>query len=132
MSSLVRLGPGKSGGPLGIGSEGIESAILTEYMRSIQLKAGNITRIGGQHDGEIIEGEVPANSRVYMTPSVPLRPRKYEIIISYNPELLKYGSVSCPALIGPNKGADIILHFHAAKKVDLSTFDYIFELSMID
>jgi hypothetical protein len=132
MSSLVRLGPGKSGGPMGISSHGLDHTILTTQMRSLRFKAGNITRIGGQHDGEVVEGEVPANARVHMTPITPLNPRRYEMIISYNPELLKYGSVCCPPMIGPGRGDEVILHFHAAKKIDLSKFDYIFELSMID
>ena len=133
MSSFVRLGPGKSGGPLGIKSEGLEHTILTPNMRSIRFKAGDIIRVGGQLDGNLVEdGEVPANARVIVKPATKLSPRKYETVISFNPAILKHGSVSCPAIVGPDRGEEIFLHFHAARKTDLNEFDYIFELFMID
>ena len=77
MSSLVRLGPGKSGGPLGITSHGIDHTILTPTMRSLRFKVGAVERVGGQHDGEIIGTEVPANARVVISPPTELNPRRF-------------------------------------------------------
>lgn len=133
MSSFVRLGPGKSGGPLGITSHGLGHTILTPYMRSVKFKAGEIVRIGGQNDGEIItDGEVAANSRVIINLPTPVNPRKYETLITFNPELLKSGMVSCPHIAGPGEGEKIYLAFQAAKKINVSELDYIFELYMLD
>ena len=50
MAAIVRLGPGKSGGPLGIPSDGLEHTILTPNMLALRFKAGKIERIGGQND----------------------------------------------------------------------------------
>jgi len=133
MGSIVRLGPGKSGGPLGITSHGLDHTILTPQMRSLKFKSGDIVRVGGPNDGALItDGEVPANARVTIHLSTPVNPRRYEVLIGYNPELLKSGSVSCPNIIGPGRGDEIALHFHAGKKVNIRELDYIFELFMID
>ena len=133
VSSFVRLGPGKSGGPLGITSHGLGHTILTPYMRSVKFKAGKITRIGGQNDGELIEdGEIPANCKVIIELPTPINPRKYETLITFNPELLKSGMVSCPHVAGPGEGAKIFLAFQAAKKTVVSELEYVFELYMID
>lgn len=133
MSSLVRLGPGKSGGPLGITSHGVDHTMLTPDMRSVRFKAGHILRVGGQQDGSIIEdGEVPANSRCLIYLPTPLAPRKYEVILSYNPELLKYGTVSAPPMVSWREAQEMFIGFHAGKKVNLHEFDYIFDLYMVD
>lgn len=132
MASLVRLGPGKSGGPLGITSHGIEHTILTPSMRAIRFKAGTITRIGGKHDGEQVEdGVVEANQTVLIELPTPLSPRRYELMVSYNPELLRHGTVSCPPILEPGKN-DIFVQIRCVKKTDLTEFDYIFELRLID
>jgi hypothetical protein len=102
-------------------------------MRSVKFKAGEIVRIGGQNDGEIItDGEVAANSRVIINLPTPVNPRKYETLITFNPELLKSGMVSCPHIAGPGEGEKIYLAFQAAKKINVSELDYIFELYMLD
>ena len=132
MASLVRLGPGKSGGPLGITSHGADHTILTATMRSIRFKHGEIVRIGGKHDGESIEdGIIEANQTVIIYPVTKLQPRRYEILTSYNPDLLKNGIVSVPAIQEPGT-RDLFLQFRSLKKTDLNEFDYIFEFRLID
>ena len=133
MASVVRLGPGKSGGPLGITSEGIDHTILTPMMRALRFRAGDVIRLGGQQDGTIIEDkEVNANQAVIVKMPTPLLPRRYEVSLSFNPALLLHGTVSMPSMVEPTQGQDIFLQFKALKKVNLNDFDYIFELRMID
>lgn len=134
MNSIIKLGPGKSGGPLGIPSEGNDLAKLSTQMRSMRFPAGAIERLsgGGKEGTEEVGTEIAANVKCLINMPVKLNPRKYEIIISYNPELLRYGAVSCPSMLIPEDGADIFLGFQAYKKIDLAQLDYVFELFMID
>lgn len=133
MAAIVRLGPGKSGGPLGIPSEGLDHTILTPNMLALRFKHGTVTRLGGKQDGETItDGIIEANQTVLIEMPVMLRPRKYEVITSYNPNLLKHGIVSCPAVQSASDVEIVFLQFRALKKTDITELDYIFELRMID
>lgn len=133
MAAIVRLGPGKSGGPLGIPTEGLEHTILTPNMLALRFKQGKVTRLGGKQDGEeIADGIIEANQTVIVEMPVPLKPRKYEVITSYNPKLLYHGIVSCPAVQAAGDINVIFLQFRALKKTDINDFAYIFELRMVD
>ena len=130
MPAILKLGPHKSGGPMGITSEGAEHTIMSPSLRSIMFKAGPVILI---KDNTVIEsGEVEANQRVLITLPTDLFPRKYDILISYNPKLLEYGSVSCPPIVSADDKTEILLHFHAGKKTNLNDLEYVFNLYMID
>lgn len=130
----MRLGPGKSAGPLGVPGEQVEHTIMGPQMNSVRFKAGDIVKIGGQHDGELsVDGEIPANSRCLIYLPVSLRPRKYVIATSFNPQLMKVGLVSVPPLLHSSSVNELCLSFQSFKKINLKEdFEYIFELFMID
>ena len=46
MSSLVKLGPGKAGGPLGVTGDGAEHVIITNNLRGLRFKAGDVIKVG--------------------------------------------------------------------------------------
>ncbi len=128
-NALIKLGPGLSGGPLGLGKEAIPVAKLSPDMLSIRLPHGEVTILSGTKAGAAnADGVVEANQRVLIKPYPESKARTYQIIVSYNPKLLEYGSVSVPTVLHPQMSAEICMHFHAAKKTDLNEFLYIFEL----
>ena len=130
-SSIVKLGPGTSGGYLGISAEGSEQVIMSEDLYSVKFRAGEIARIvPGKQD---IEGnQIPANSKVIISLPVKLNARKYNILTSFNPKLLEYGLVSCPPITPAKQCQGIQIALHNFKNIDLDDFDYIFELFMLD
>jgi len=132
MSALVRLGPSKSGGPLGIPAEGQDLVMLTPNMLSIRLPHGEVTLASGKEEGEVVGNEIQPNQKVLISLPFPIKPRKYTVMVSYNPELLEYAQVSGPVYYQPEDGHKVKLLVTAYKKIDLLTLSYIFELSMID
>lgn len=132
MSSVLKLGPGKTGGPLGIlGTDGSHIKYTVD-LRAVQLAAGNCVRVGGQNDGEVVEdGDLNPNARYLIYPVVTLNPSRYNLILGYNQELLKYGTISAPPMLrAGNK--DIFLSISVNKKFNIKDLDHVFELSMID
>lgn len=74
--------------------------------------------------------EVKLNQLVKLVPPVALKPRRYTVLVGFNPKLAEYGVVSNPVLFA--EGDEISLGFKASKNVDLSELDYIFTYYMID
>lgn len=128
-NALIKIGPGLNGGPLGLGAEAQNVAKLSPDMLGIRIPHGDVTRLTGAQAGTLIEdGVIEANQRVLIMPFPKSKARTYQIIVSYNPKLLEYGSVSVPPVLHPQMSGDICMHFHAAKKTNLNDFMYIFEL----
>jgi hypothetical protein len=130
MSAFIRLGPGTSGGPLGIPSEGAEYVRLTSNMQGVLMKAPDALCVGGKNDGTLTS-IIEANQTVIIRPPVLLQPRRFETIVSVNPELILNGTVSHPIVIQPGQGQDILIKFKATKKINLNDLDYIFSLHMV-
>lgn len=131
MSAIVKLGTGsRTGGPLGIPSNGAEFVSTTSDHMGIQMKAGRVVKL---KDGNTLsDGIINANQKVIVYPAVTLNPKRYTILVSYNPELLEYGEVNCPAVVNFKEVDSIKLRFTAAKKTELHELDYIFLLHMVD
>lgn len=128
-NALIKIGPGLNGGPLGLGSDAQKVAKLSPDMLSIRLPAGEVILVSGPSEGtHIADGEVQANQRVVIYPFPKSKARTYQVVVSYNPKLLHFGSVSVPSVLHPQMSGDICMHFHAAKKTNLNDFLYIFEL----
>lgn len=132
MSSIVKLGPGKSGGPLGVSLKDSEFIRYSTDLRSVLLHAGDCVRVGGVEDGKIAEeGELSANSRYLIYPVVQMNPSRYNLILGYNQELLKYGTVSAPPMLGAGN-RNVFISLQVSKKFNITDLDYVFELMMID
>lgn len=83
---------------------------------------------------EIMNGVINANQTVIVYPDVPVCPRKYHAIVSYNPDLAMAGAIITPvtAVVRPGEGNRIALIIRASKKIDLEEIGHIFELYLID
>lgn len=94
---------------------------------------GSIIQLTGPSAGEELEGtELERGQLVKLTPPEGLiNPTKYQIILSWHPQLAEYGTVQAPPMVPP--GAEYVsIVFRPHKKVDLEQFEYIFHLYMID
>lgn len=134
MSAIVKLGTASNtGGPLGITNAGKDSVLPTKDYMGVRLSDVTMVKIGGKdHGGVITDNIIEARQTVLIRPAVEMLPRKYQILVSYNPLLLKYGIVSCPPIIAPSEVNNLSLQFTALKKIDLSDLEYFYELYMID
>lgn len=75
-------------------------------------------------------GCVKLNQTVKLIPPVALKPRRYTVILGFNPKLAAYGTVSNPGIFA--EGDEICMYFKANKNVDLKELDYVFTYYMID
>lgn len=73
---------------------------------------------------------IKLNQLVKLVPPVPLKPKRYTVIVGFNPRLCDYGVVSNPVIFSEND--EISLGFKASKNIDLKELDYIFTYYMID
>lgn len=129
--SIYKLGPGLAGGPLGFGAEAIPFATLAPDMNSIRFPAGKIVLLSGASAGtEITDGIVEANQKVFISPPRPSKARQYTIGTSYNPELLKYGTVSCVPLLHPKLCTELGIQLSTFRKVNLNELTYVMEFYM--
>jgi hypothetical protein len=74
--------------------------------------------------------EIKLNQTVKLIPPTKLNPRRYTVIIGYNPKLAESGQVSNPVIFA--EGDDISITFKASRNVDLAELDYIFTYYMVD
>lgn len=134
MAAIVKLGTASNtGGPLRLPIEARTGAVTTQDYMGVRISSIKIERVGGKEDS-IISSDGIAHPRqtVLITPGFEMHPVKYQILVGYNPELLRYGTVSCPSIISYQMINKLALQFSAFKKVNLLDLDYIFELYMID
>lgn len=74
--------------------------------------------------------ELKLNQTVKLSPPVVLRPKRYTVMIGFNPKLAEFGQVSNPVFF--NEGDEIFMMFKANKNVNLNDLEYIFVYYMID
>jgi len=74
--------------------------------------------------------EVKLNQLVKLVPPVQLKPKRYTVIVGFNPKLAEYGVVSNPGIF--SEGDEISIGFKASKNIDLKELSYIFTYYMID
>lgn len=127
MSAFVKLPQASGvGSYLGIPPEGKGLFKATKDTMGLKSHA-----IAINSDGEVVElGEIKLNQSVILMPPVNLRPRRYTVMIGFNPALAEYGHVSNPVFF--NEGMPLRLFFKASKNVDLKELDYIFTYYMVD
>lgn len=131
-SAMVKLGA-RLGAYLGVSTDKLDHLGVTNDLMGVRVGAGRVTAIGGKTDGAILEDLiVEANQLVVIEPSIPIEPYRYHMIVTINTELLRCGSVCAPTIVAPGHGKDLIVSFRAAKKTDLKSLDFVFELYMLD
>ena len=133
MGAVIQTSTARTlGGPfkLGIDREGCSP---TKDMFGLRIKPVTIEKLGGKEDGKLIEdGKIDTRQVVLITPAVSMKPTRYQILVGFNPELLKYGQISVPSVLNYYEVQNLTMQFTALRRTDLSNLDYIFELYMID
>lgn len=129
MSSIVKMYPNFK--PLSLLPEHRDSVALTSDHLGVMI-GGKATILTGVDEGKEAEDTVKMNQVVKIVPAIPLVTRKYTILVSYNPKLAEFGSVSCPAILPP--GEEISLTIKAYKNFELAEFTdlYTFIIYAID
>lgn len=127
MSAFVKLSTSSGAGSyLGIPESGKGKFTRTKDSMGLQSHA----RIRVLSDDSFEGTEVKLNQTVKLIPITDLRPKRYTVMLSYNPRLAEFGQVSCPSIVP--EGEPLQLIFKANKNVDLSELAYIFTYYMID
>lgn len=132
-NAMVRVcTPSKTGGYLGIPPELRQVVQSTGDQLCARLPAGKIEVVSGKLEGTMIEdGIVEANQSVVIHLPAALSTSRYQVVVSYNPELVRHGVVSAPSVMQPKEN-NIMLGFKAHKKVNLNELVYVFALYMLD
>ena len=98
----------------------------------IQLKGGRVSIVGGEKDGETIDGPiVKANQKVKILLGN-VRPVRFHLHVASNPTLAAYGTVQHPFIIEPEDDGELALYFKADRQCDLSVLDWTIRLYLID
>lgn len=89
---------------------------------------------GPEHGKEISLSEpIKAGTTVQLKPRLPVAPRKYTLITSYNLSLFRdRATVTIPPVINPGNTRDIRLVITAHEDILISPDDYVFEFYLID
>lgn len=127
MSAFVKL-PTTSGvgSYLGIPSEG--KGLFKPTKDSMGLRSHAVVA-GLSEESQSFGMEIKLNQSVRLVPPVKLNPRRYTVMLGFNPRLAEFGQVSNPVFFNND---EICLYFKANKNVDLKELDYIFTYYMID
>lgn len=127
MSAFVKL-PSTSGAGSYLGIPANGKGLFKQTKDSMGLRSH--AKIQSLSDEEFTGTVVKLNQLVKLLPPVPLKPRRYTVMIGFNPKLAEYGVVSNPVIF--SEGDEISLGFKASKNIDLKELDYIFTYYMID
>jgi len=130
MGAIIKLGDGR---PLKVVGGQANFVKANPDFMGVRLLKTKVYQVGGKNDGEeIVDGKILTNQSVIVYPDINMQVRNYQFLVGYNPDLLEYGAVSCPGVVSSFDASKLCLRFDAAKKTDLSEFEYIFELYLID
>lgn len=129
-TAFIKLGPKKSGGPLGVSKSGEELVTFTSNGKGIRLPAIEAQIVGGKDDGKITD-TIELNQTAIIKPAAMINPRKYETIMAINPNLCYLGDVSYSSVIAPGEGDNVFIRIKASRKIHLKDFDYLFTFYMV-
>lgn len=137
LPATVKMGTvGKAAGILGI-AEGYAAGdiILSPDGVSARLKAGIpqiLSNKKSSSEGEALMS-IGANQHALIPlPDLTMIPKRYHFIISVNPDLFKYAQVSSPGMVSYLDLQDVVLGISTFKSLDLSSLDWVFEITAID
>lgn len=126
MSALVKLPTTSTiGSYLGIPAEG--KGLFKATRDSMGLRSH--AQAFSVDDEPMDMSEIKLNQTIKLVPPVPLSPRRYTLMLSFNPKLSLYGTVNCPSIVS---GSDVFMTFKASKNCNLAELEYIFTYYMID
>ena len=130
MGAIIKLGDGR---PLKVVGGQANFVKSNPDFMGVRLLKTQVYKLGGREDGmEIKDNIIEAKQAVMIYPDINMQVKNYQFLVSYNPDLLEYGTVSCPGTVSSFDASKLCLRFDAVKKTRLDEFEYIFELYLID
>lgn len=99
---------------------------------SIEVMGGTIIYLSGKNEGEVcFDGKIAANQNVEIRVGT-IKPVKREVLLTYNPELLKTCQVSAVPLFAPGEEQYVTLTVSSFKATDLSDMDWMVRLYVFE
>jgi hypothetical protein len=129
LPAIVKAGTkAKAKGVFGLETENFQ---LTADAAGVRLGLAEVVRLSAKAE-DADSAVLKPNARIIIRGTL-IFPKRYTFLVTFNPDLLRFGSVSCPAFVSykdlPNA---LQLGMVLTAGVDLSNLPWIFELRAID
>lgn len=111
--------------------EGEERLVFTKDTQAVRVPASSVYDKEGKLTDSLV---VELNQRVKVTGACLFCPKKeYSAVVTVNPALYERGQVDARVIYThENVQQTPILYFKALKKTDLSKYDWVFEIKLLD
>jgi hypothetical protein len=101
---------------------------FTRNHYGMELMGGTIVYLSGKNEGEVcFDGKIAANQNVEIRLGT-IRPVKREVLLTFNPELLKTCQVSAVPMFAPGEEQYVTLTLSCFKATDISELGWIVRL----
>lgn len=104
---------------------------ITKSKYGLQLGGGNAIYLGGKSNGEPVEGGLVKSGETVQIMFGTVFPSKDNMLMSFNAALAEFANVSCPTVLEPERQA-VALTFQARKQIDLSKFEWLVRIYLLE
>jgi hypothetical protein len=133
MAALVKLTtPTRIAGSLRLQTLDGVDVRSTQSGFAVQLACPHLIQVGGDRDGERIDGTVvKPNQRVCLSFGT-VKPDKYHVVVEANPELARYGVAQCPTVGEPGEELRLDVYLRADRSLDTAALAWGLRVYLLD